>query len=80
MSTYTFESATHAYHNDPVFRKLVDSMVYFIETLELTPADLRAAAMFAATRHASQHYSAFPLDARLWDEGTGGLRRETARR
>ena len=41
----------HMYLNDPVFSHLVKFLESFLETCEMAPSDLRAAVMFAVTRH-----------------------------
>lgn len=43
-------SAEDRCRNDPVFASLVQNMENAIERLELTPTEIRAAAMFAALR------------------------------
>lgn len=44
------KSAQDRYENDPVFYRLVKTMESAIEKLELTPSEIRAAAMVAAIR------------------------------
>ena len=48
---YDYKSAMQAYRNDPVFHTLVEQMVVLMSQLQMTPADLRAVANFAATLH-----------------------------
>ena len=52
---YDYETARRAYYTDPVFKRLVDSMIHAIDTLQLSPVDLRSAAMFASIVHAQRH-------------------------
>jgi hypothetical protein len=51
---YDYSSAQQAYHKDPVFRRLIDVLYDCIDSLNLTPADVRAAAMYACIRHAQR--------------------------
>lgn len=44
-----------AYQYDPTFRRVVDLMRAYLHEYEITPAELRQAAMLAATMHAEQH-------------------------
>lgn len=39
------------YHNDMAFRAMVDSLSYAIDTLQLTPSEVREAAMYACIRY-----------------------------
>lgn len=48
---YDFDSAKRAYHNDPLFKQIVEQMCNAIHQLQLTPADLRAAAHYACYLH-----------------------------
>lgn len=44
-----------AYQYDTTFRRVVDSMRAYLHEYEITPAELRQAAMLAATMHVYQH-------------------------
>lgn len=41
------DKARLAYHNDPVYRNMVDTMINLIISLDLSPSEIRQAAMFA---------------------------------
>lgn len=43
------------YLNDPTFHMVVDSMYNLIEKCQLTPDEIREAAMFAAIRYSYLH-------------------------
>lgn len=47
----TYERAREAYSNDPMFRALVDTMRHLIGKLEMTPNEVRNAAVFACILH-----------------------------
>jgi len=59
---YDFERCRQAYRYDPVFAAVVDSLRNLIETMHLTPAEVRSIGVFAATvveeRREIQHYTA----------------------
>lgn len=48
---YTYKKAREAYINDPIFHRLVDTLKDSIVSLDLSPADLRAAVIFACILH-----------------------------
>jgi hypothetical protein len=48
---YDFDSAMRAYHEDAAFRTLVSTLEAAIHSLQISPADLRAACMFACLRY-----------------------------
>lgn len=41
------DKAREAYRNDPVYHQLVEVLINQVETLQLTPSELREAAVFA---------------------------------
>ena len=44
-----------AYQYDPTFRRVVDLMCAYLSEYEITPAELRQAAILAATMHEARH-------------------------
>ena len=48
--TYDMHKCDTLYNNDPAFHALVKALVNMIEKLELTPMEIRQAAMYAAYR------------------------------
>ena len=38
------------YQNDAAFRSVVDALMYVVETLQMTPSEVREAAVFACVR------------------------------
>lgn len=46
----TLDQARESYRNDPHFHAVVDAMTKWILDMHVTPAEVRAAAMFAAIR------------------------------
>jgi len=63
----THEQILCAYHNDPTIHAFIDAMVGTIVALQLTPAEMRACAMFAACR--AEEISARSLDQFIADGG-----------
>lgn len=55
------KSAEDRFKNDPVFHRLVRTMEGAIEQLELTPSEIRAAAMFASIRVEQRNPCVRPL-------------------
>ena len=53
--------ASERYQRDPVFRALVDAMVYHVRKGEFTPTELREASILAATIYDTRPMR--PLDA-----------------
>ena len=53
--------ASERYQRDPVFRALVDAMVYHVRKGEFTPTELREASILAATIYETRPMR--PLDA-----------------
>lgn len=47
----SMDSVQRRYENDINFHAMVDAMEAAIEQLQLTPSEMREAAMYAATRH-----------------------------
>ena len=57
----SMKSIEDRYLNDPVFHNLVKTMESAIEKLELTPSEIRAAAMLAALRVEARNPIARPI-------------------
>lgn len=53
--------AKHIYENDAGFHALVDVMVSMIDKLQLTPSEIRQAAMFAAMRYENLRINIKPM-------------------
>lgn len=58
----TFESVQRRYENDIDFHAMVDALEAAIEHLQLTPSELREAAMYAAIRHERRRPSVHSTD------------------
>ncbi len=55
----SFDSVQRRYENDVNFHTMVDAMEAAIEHLQLTPSEMRDAAMYAAVRHESRRSSVY---------------------
>ena len=44
-----------AYQYDPTFRRVVDLMCAYLSEYQITPSELRQAAILAATMHEARH-------------------------
>lgn len=67
------------YRRDPMFHALVESMYYAIIKLQLTPTEIREAAMLAAIKAELSHPRPFQIDPELaqrmeFMKATGGVR------
>jgi len=60
----TLDQARRDYRNDPTFHRVVDTMVVWIRDAQVSPAEVRSAAMLACmmveeTRPSSYYHSIF---------------------
>lgn len=58
-------SAEERYHRDPLFHQLVEHLYAAIMNLELTPTEIREAAMLAQLKFEQRRPSAYPMDQEL---------------
>lgn len=56
------------YHDDPVFRQLVDIIGAHIDRLALTPMEVREAAMLACINHEMWRTRAYEISAPMAEE------------
>jgi hypothetical protein len=54
------------YHNDAIFQRLCKFLEQFLETCQLTPADLRAVVMFVVARHEMRHPPSVHITIEEW--------------
>lgn len=65
MSKHVIDDVEARYLRDPLFHNLVDAMYHAIVKLELTPTEIREAAMLAAVKAEILHPRPFILDEEL---------------
>jgi uncharacterized protein YggL (DUF469 family) len=72
---YDYQRALSAHHHDATFRTLVDHMLAMMNELEYSPADLRAAVVFACIRFEERRHLTLVLSREeaerlgVWIEG-----------
>lgn len=54
-------SAEERYHRDPMFHALVESLYAAIDNLQLTPTEIREAAMLAQLKYEQRRRTTLPI-------------------
>jgi hypothetical protein len=55
------QSARERYHNDPFYKNVVDSLTHMISTAQLSPSEMREAAVLASINYEMMHIRQFHI-------------------